>query len=172
MRRHFWLGGIILTVLVVLIALALVFYLQFWPGLRPAFGPSPKIPKKKPVPGAINKTNLPLKIPVGFMIETFASNLGPARFMAVDPNGVLLVSVTGEGKVLALPDENGDGRADRVVTLAEGLNLPHGLAFHKDFLYIAETNRVTRYNYVYLLTYPVTFKISNPQVLVPDLSSN
>ncbi|MFZ3063104.1 MAG: PQQ-dependent sugar dehydrogenase, partial [Actinomycetota bacterium] len=38
--------------------------------------------------------------------------------------------------------------------------------------YIAETNRVTRYNYVYLLTYPVTFKISSPQVLVPDLPSN
>lgn len=162
MRKRLWFSGAILIVLVVLIGLGLVFYLKFWPGLKPALGPIPKLPRKKPIPGAVNKTNLLLIIPAGFMIETFASDLGPARFMALDPDGVLLVSITQEDRVVALPDENQDGRADKVVTVAEGLNLPHGLAFHKGYLYIAETDKVTRYRYD-------AMKISSRQVVVPEL---
>ena len=86
-------------------------------------------------------------LPRGFRIETFASGLGPARFMALSPQGDLLVSITRQGKVLALPDRDGDGRADRISTVLEGLDLPHGLALHQGFLYVAETGRVIRYRY-------------------------
>ncbi len=88
-----------------------------------------------------------LRLPPGFAIDVFARDLGPARFLAVDPGGTLLVSVPRAGRVLALPDDDGDGRADRAVVVLEGLDLPHGLAFHAGALYVAETGRVLRVPY-------------------------
>jgi glucose/arabinose dehydrogenase len=43
-----------------------------------------------------------------------------------------------------LPDGNRDGVADSTVVVATGLNQPHGLAFHKGALYVANTDGVTR----------------------------
>ena len=51
------------------------------------------------------------------------------RVLCLDPDGNLLVSLTHQGKVVALPDKDGNGVADAVVTVLEGLNQPHGLAF-------------------------------------------
>jgi glucose/arabinose dehydrogenase len=92
----------------------------------------------------------PLSCPAGFELSIFASGVGGARVMARDPNGTLLVSRTRAGMVVALPDSDGDGRADRVVPVLTGLNLPHGLAFSPGpdkRLFVAETGRVTAYPY-------------------------
>ena len=73
-----------------------------------------------------------------------------ARVLALDPGGNLLVSLTSQGRVVALPDKNGDGVADTVVTVLDGLNQPHGLAFgpgEKTRLYVAETGRVAAFDY-------------------------
>src|SRR2546426_259550 len=105
-----------------------------------------------------------LTLPSGFRIEEFASGFGPTRFMTIDPTGTLLVSTPGRGRVVALPDRNRDGRADTVVTVAEGLELPHGLAFKDGQLYVAETGRVRRFRYD-----PATLKASDPTVVVPNL---
>ena len=94
-----------------------------------------------------NTTDFPLTLPEGFSISVFARDLGPARVMTWDPTGNLLVSITKEGKVLALPDKNGDGVADRVAVVTEGLNRPHGLLFFNDKLYIAESDQVAVYDY-------------------------
>lgn len=106
-----------------------------------------------------------LHLPPGFRIAVFARDLGFARFLAVDPGGTLLVSVPRAGRVLALPDADGDGRADRVVPVIEGLELPHGLAFHRGALYIAETGRVIRVAY----DAPSHRAVGAPTVVVPDL---
>src|SRR5262249_13418539 len=71
----------------------------------------------------------PIHLPPGFAIDVFAKELGHARFLAFDPRGTLLVSVPRAGRIVALPDRNGHGRADRVDPVVEGLDLPHGLAF-------------------------------------------
>src|SRR3989442_709573 len=113
-------------------------------------------------PGAAPESRLTL--PSGFRIEEFASGFGPTRFMTIDPTGTLLVSTPGRGRVVALPDRNRDGRADTVVTVAEGLELPHGLAFKDGELYVAETGRVRRFRYD-----PATLKASDPTVVVPNL---
>src|SRR5207253_3141771 len=105
-----------------------------------------------------------LTLPSGFRIEEFASGFGPTRFMTIDPTGTLLVSTPGRGRVVALPDRNRDGRADTVVTVAEGLELPHGLAFKDGQLYVAETGRVRRFRYD-----PATLKASDPTVVVPSV---
>src|SRR4030042_5630302 len=65
-----------------------------------------------PQPGT-NSTGLPLTIPDGFSISIFADNLGSPRVIAWDPDGVMLVSVPSAGRIVALPDGNADGVADR-----------------------------------------------------------
>src|SRR5262245_52708929 len=83
-----------------------------------------------------------IRLPPGFTIDFFAKDLGNARFMTLDPRGTLLVSVPRSGRVIALPDDNGDGQADGTQTVVDGLELPHGLAFLDGQLYVAETGRV------------------------------
>ncbi len=69
-----------------------------------------------------------ITLPPGFTISVFASGFDRARFMTLDPRGTLLLSDPGAGKVLALPDANRDGKADRVVEIVGGLSRPHGVA--------------------------------------------
>ncbi len=88
-----------------------------------------------------------LKVPPGFAIDVFADKAGSVRFMAVDPAGTLLVSEPSSGRVLALPDRDGDGKADAVKVVVTGLDQPHGLAFRDGALTIAETSRVQRFAY-------------------------
>jgi glucose/arabinose dehydrogenase len=62
----------------------------------------------------------------------------------------MLVSIPAQGKIVALPDRNNDGKADATITVADRLNQPHGLAFRCDQtckLYIAETDQVAVYDY-------------------------
>lgn len=87
-----------------------------------------------------------LKLPPGFHISVFA-DAPNARQMAFSPGGVLLVTDTSDGTVLALPDPQHAGRAVRPVPVLSGLNAPHGIAFHKGKLYIAEINAVRRYDW-------------------------
>jgi len=106
-----------------------------------------------------------IRLPPGFTIGIFARDLAHARFLAIDPRGTLLVSVPRQGRVLALPDADGDGRADQAVPVAEGLDLPHGLAFLDGRLYVAETGRVVRFDYD-----PVARRVQGPPtVVVPDI---
>jgi len=88
-----------------------------------------------------------ITVPPGFRIAVFAEKLGGARALAVDPAGVLLASVTAQGRVVALPDRRGTGRATDVVTVVKDLELPHGVAFRRGYLYVAETGRIVRYRY-------------------------
>ena len=87
-----------------------------------------------------------LKLPEGFHIAAFAQVDGP-RMMFFSPGGTLLVSESGEGKVEALPDAKHTGKAERAVTVLEGLNEPHGLAFFEGKLYVAENDKVRRYDW-------------------------
>lgn len=107
----------------------------------------------------INETDLPLRVPTGYRITSFASALGPVRFMAVAPDGILFASMPSEaglygasglsdGRVYALPDQDGNGVPDEVRTVLSGLRLPHGLAFHAGYLYVAEEGSVSRYPYL------------------------
>jgi glucose/arabinose dehydrogenase len=88
-----------------------------------------------------------LKVPPGFHISIFAEDVDGARMMVFSPGGALLVSESGEGKVVALPDKKHAGKAARTVTVLGGLNEPHGLAFYEGKLYVAENDKVRRYDW-------------------------
>jgi glucose/arabinose dehydrogenase len=87
-----------------------------------------------------------LTLPPGFHIAIFAE-APHARQMAFSPGGVLLVTATSDGTVLAFPDNKHSGRAERMVPVLSGLNAPHGIAFHNGKLYVAEINAVRRYDW-------------------------
>lgn len=87
-----------------------------------------------------------IKLPPGFQIDVYATGVENARSMALSPGGILFVGTRTAGNVYAVIDSNNDQRADRVVTIAKGLNMPNGVAFRDGALYVAEVNRVWRYD--------------------------
>ena len=88
-----------------------------------------------------------LKAPAGFTVSVFASDVASGRLMTVAPDGVLLVARQTKGDVVALPDKDKDGKADKVEVVVSGLTRPHSLAFSKDYLYIATNPAVLRVKY-------------------------
>ena len=87
-----------------------------------------------------------IKLPPGFQIAVFAEGLRNARSLAQSPGGTIFVGSDRAGSVYALRDDNKDGKADRVITVVSGLNTPNGVAFRDGSLYVAEINRVLRFD--------------------------
>ncbi|HUV89688.1 MAG TPA: sorbosone dehydrogenase family protein, partial [Anaerolineae bacterium] len=86
-----------------------------------------------------------LSLPPGFGISIFAQGLRDPRMMALGPDGQLYVAERGAGRIVRLPDRDGDGVADSVEVVAEGLDAPSSMAFYQDgSLYAGETKRVLR----------------------------
>jgi len=86
-------------------------------------------------------------VPAGFHINVFAQDFKVPRFLAVAPNGDIFVSDTGAGKVVILRDPQHTGAATQQEIFADGLKRPFGIAFHEDYVYVANTNEVIRFRY-------------------------
>jgi glucose/arabinose dehydrogenase len=87
-----------------------------------------------------------IKLPPGFRIELYADNVDNARSLALGRDGVVFVGTRDAGKVYALVDSKGGNRADRVITIARGLQEPNGVAYRDGALYVAERSRILRYD--------------------------
>ena len=161
----------LLIIGIILAAAGLGASAYYWQNLRgagPAVQPPPRdlagLPEEGQGPGAgkyADPASFPLKLPPGFAFTIFAREVKGARVLAMDPGGNLLVSLTSQGRVVALPDKNGAGVADAVVTVLEGLDNPHGLAFgpgKEPRLYVVETGQVAAYDYD-----PARLTATNPQ---------
>ena len=85
-----------------------------------------------------------IRLPPGFQIAVFASNIPNARGMAWGDKGTLFVGSRGAGNVYALKHK--DGKVTHVHTVAKGLNMPSGLAFSNGALYVAAVERILRYD--------------------------
>ncbi len=89
-----------------------------------------------------------LFLPKGFSINIFAEgDFSRPRMMTVAPNGDVFVSDAGTGKIIMLRDADKDGSAEQRFTFAENLNLPFGMAFLENYLYVANTDSVVRFAY-------------------------
>ena len=73
-----------------------------------------------------------IRVPDGYAIGAFAEGLAGPRFMAVAADGTLLVAERGADRVVALPDRDGDGRADELVVVGAGYDGAHSLAVAPD----------------------------------------
>ena len=90
------------------------------------------------------------KLPAGFQVAEWADGgFEKPRFMLQAPGGeILLADSADEGKVFVLADKDKDGRADSGrKTLISGFYRPFGMAFWKDYLYVAGTTSVKRYKF-------------------------
>ncbi|HLO77722.1 MAG TPA: PQQ-dependent sugar dehydrogenase [Magnetospirillum sp.] len=85
-----------------------------------------------------------LKVPAGWRAVLFADKLEHPRNLLVLPDGSVLVAEQRADKLTRLADSDGDGRADRRTTFADGFAEPFGLAFHDDAVWVADTRRVWR----------------------------
>lgn len=90
-----------------------------------------------------------IHLPPGFKLQVFARIPGAdgqyfrgPRFMAFGPDGHLYLSTGMDGQVLMLVDADKDGEAEQIVTVAERLNAPQGLAFVGDNLLVANQDAV------------------------------
>ena len=90
-----------------------------------------------------------LRVPQGFQIAEFASGFDKPRIMLYTPTGEILVTESvANGKVTVISDKDNDNKADsQRKALIEGLDRPYGMAFWKDYLYVAETTSLKRYKY-------------------------
>lgn len=85
------------------------------------------------------------EVPEGFTLELYAADIPRARFLRFTPAGDLLVSRPHSGDILLLRhDADGDGSPDTREALIEGLQRPLGIDISGDWLYIAESNRISR----------------------------
>ncbi len=95
-----------------------------------------------------------IKLPPGFKIEVYAE-VDNARSLAVSPDGTVFVGNRNGDKVYAVKDTDGDFKADKKWTIAEGLDMPNGVAYKDGDLYVAEMTRILKFA-------SIESKLSNP----------
>jgi len=93
----------------------------------------------------VAESSLPghLRLPPGFTAELLAKVPG-ARSMALGPAGTLFVGTQRGGNVYAV--QQAFAATPRVLVLASGLKMPNGVAFHDGALYVAEPERILRFD--------------------------
>jgi glucose/arabinose dehydrogenase len=89
--------------------------------------------------------NRNISLPPGFSISIYADNIPDARSMALSPSNILFVGSRNAGSVYAVIDKDRDYKADEVITIARGLNMPNGVAFLDGDLYVAEIHRIIKF---------------------------
>jgi len=87
------------------------------------------------------------RIPDGFHISVFAAGFVEPRWLAVAPNGDVFVANSAAGQVIVLHGLSAQGSAESRQVFADHLNLPFGIAFHNEYVYVADTNEVLRFHY-------------------------
>jgi hypothetical protein len=93
-----------------------------------------------------------IAVPPGFHVDTFISGLTGPRKMLVASNGDVFFTEMRGGRVTVLHPSSDDSKVAGTDVYLQGLRQPFGLAFYPNaqnpqWLYVAETNRVTRYAY-------------------------
>ncbi|MDP3646194.1 MAG: PQQ-dependent sugar dehydrogenase, partial [bacterium] len=163
--------------IIVLIIFIAILVGSFWAAIRLREVGSGLFPILKPAPSLpVLDEDLPFTVPDGFAVSVFSRDVPGARVLTRDFKGTLVASLTSEGRVVALPDTNGDHKADATIDILTGLNNPHGILFRCDpesdasrlngagqngndcRMYVAEEDVVLSYAYD-----PETFTASLPR---------
>lgn len=130
--------------------------LTFLIAIGASFAAEVKLPAPFHTPSVTNRPNVvdrpsgaQLQVPAGFQVQEYASGFDKPRIMLYTPTGEILVSESVvDGRVTVISDKDKDNKADtQRKALIEGLDRPYGMAFWKDYLYVAETTSLKRYKY-------------------------
>jgi glucose/arabinose dehydrogenase len=91
--------------------------------------------------------NFQPQVPPGFKVSVFAKSFTQPRWLTVAPNGDVFVADSAIGEVVVLHDPQSRSSVQSREIFADRLNLPFGIAFHDDYVYVANTNEVVRFRY-------------------------
>jgi glucose/arabinose dehydrogenase len=86
-------------------------------------------------------------VPAGFHVNVFAKDFKNPRLLVVAPNGDVFLADLGAGEVIVMRDPQHSGAAQQREVFAEKLNRPFGIAFHDEYVYVANMNEVVRFRY-------------------------
>ena len=84
-----------------------------------------------------------IQVPPGFAAVLYFSGLEHPTSMAVGPDGRLYVAQQ-DGEIVSIADEDGNGVGDQKIVYATGLELPLGITFVGEDLYVSQRGKVTR----------------------------
>ncbi|MDY6781344.1 MAG: sorbosone dehydrogenase family protein [Cyanobacteriota bacterium] len=104
-----------------------------------------KPPQVVPIP-----ENPTFNVPPGFQVNVYADNLEQPRWLALTPEGDVLVTETRANRIRLLRDRDRDGVAEVRETFADasnGLDIPFGMAFAGDSFFLGNSAEVRRYPY-------------------------
>jgi glucose/arabinose dehydrogenase len=92
------------------------------------------------------------KVPPGFEVELFVSNLQDPRTVRVAPNGDIFIAESEPGRIRVLRAADGAAKPSSNDVFASGLDQPFGIAFYPpgsdpQWIYVANTGSVVRYPY-------------------------
>ena len=99
-----------------------------------------------PIPTAADEMpTAAMRVPAGFKVEVFTTGIPDARSIRIGDKGTVFVSNRVLDKVYAVvPGANGG--KPTVKAIAKGLHAPNGLALNNGNLYVAEINKIWRYD--------------------------
>ena len=85
-----------------------------------------------------------VQVPEGFAVNVFASGLSAPRFITFGPDEQLYVAERGAGRIVRLPDVDGNGAADEVEIVAGDLESPHSVVIHEGDWFVGVPTGVVR----------------------------
>ncbi len=83
----------------------------------------------------------------GFRVSLFAKGFREPRYLAVAPDGDVFVTDSSAGELIVLHDPGHGAASNGRTVFARGLNQPFGIAFHKNYVYVADTDELLRFAY-------------------------
>lgn len=87
-----------------------------------------------------------LDLPPGFEIAVWGRIPGARSLVRGDGGTIFVGTRDASGSVYAIADRNGDHQADEIHEIASELFMPNGVAFRNGALYVAEVNRILRFD--------------------------
>jgi len=89
-----------------------------------------------------------ITLPKGFKLNVFAEGgFREPRWMALAPNGDVFLADSRANSIIVLRDKDKDGVAEERFVFSDKLSQPFGMAFNKDWFYVANTDSIVRFSY-------------------------
>ena len=123
-------------------------------GVEAVVDQNPVVVTRNPFDGPFTESLLEqIRLPKGFKIELVTDQVPGARSMTLGEKGTLFIGTRGKresagraGDVYAVTGIDEDFKAGQVRVIASGMYMPNGVAFRDGALYLAEPNRLLRYD--------------------------
>lgn len=84
------------------------------------------------------------KVRAGYEVTVAVAELREARFMEIDPEGVLYVTRPRAGDIICLRDKDGDGVYETRATFVEDMRSVHGIDLHDGWVWFSTTGSILR----------------------------